>query len=77
MSYPPGLLSHTKEDAIFPDMDDQLRPLDDDHNPTAEAAEDAAALAEIAAGKGVPNSRVLQWLQQLARGTKVPPPQAS
>lgn len=57
-------------------MDDQFRPMDDDHYQADDAAADAAALAEIAAGKGVPNDRVLQWLQQLARGIKVPPPQA-
>lgn len=58
-------------------MDDQFRPTDDERNPADDAAADAAALAEIAAGKGVPNDRVLLWLQQLARGIKVPPPQAS
>jgi len=58
-------------------MDDQFRPMDDEHSPADDAVADAAALAEIAAGKGVPNGRVLQWLRQLARGIKVPPPQAS
>jgi len=55
-------------------MDDRVRPPVEDTNPAAEAAEDAEALAEIAAGKGVPNDRVLLWLQQLARGAKTPPP---
>ncbi len=58
-------------------MDDQFRPADDERNPASDAAADAAALAEIAAGKGVPNDRVLLWLRQLARGIKVPPPRAS
>jgi hypothetical protein len=49
-------------------MDDQIRPKDDMRDPADDAAEDAAALAEIAAGKGVPNGRVLLWQQQLARG---------
>ncbi len=57
-------------------MDDQIRPPSDEQNPAAEAVADAAALAEIAAGKGVPNDRVLVWLQQLAKGIKTPPPQA-
>jgi hypothetical protein len=58
-------------------MDDQIHPMDDMPNAADDAVEDAAALAEIAAGKGVPNDRVLLWLQQLARGIKVPPPRAS
>jgi hypothetical protein len=58
-------------------MDDQIHPMDDMRDPDNDAAEDAAALAEIAAGKGVSNDRVLLWLQQLARGIKVPPPRAS
>jgi hypothetical protein len=57
-------------------MDDQIRPPSDEQNPAAEAVADAVALAEIAAGKGVPNDRVLVWLQQLAKGIKTPPPQA-
>lgn len=58
-------------------MDDLFRAEGDDRNLAAEAAEDAAALAEIDAGKGVPNDRVLIWLRQLARGIKVPRPKAS
>ncbi len=58
-------------------MDDQIRPRDDMPDPADDAVQDAAALAEIAAGKGVPNDRVLLWLQQMARGIKVPPPRAS
>jgi predicted transcriptional regulator len=58
-------------------MDDQFHPSDDDGTQAEDAAADAAALAEIAAGEGVPNDRVLRWLQQLARGLKVPRPQAS
>ena len=47
-------------------------PLDD----AAEAAADAAADAEIEAGKGVPHERVRDWLQRLANGEKVSPPEA-
>ena len=42
----------------------------------AEAAADAAAEAEIEAGKGVPHERVREWLLKLAKGEKVPPPTA-
>jgi predicted transcriptional regulator len=47
-------------------------PLDD----AAEAAADAAAEAEIVAGKGVPHARVCEWLVKLANGERVPPPTA-
>ena len=47
-------------------------PLDE----TEEARLDAEADAEIEAGKGVPHERVREWLLQLARGEKVPPPEA-
>ena len=57
-------------------MDGQIRPNDVPQNAASEAAADAEALAEIAAGKGVPNDRVLLWLQRLARGVKTPPPGA-
>ncbi len=41
-----------------------------------EARLDAEADAEIEAGKGVPHERVREWLLRLARGEKVPPPEA-
>lgn len=41
-----------------------------------EARLDAEADAEIAAGKGVPHERVRKWLLKLAKGQKVPPPEA-
>jgi predicted transcriptional regulator len=41
-----------------------------------EARLDAEADAEIEAGKGVPHERVREWLLKLARGEKVPPPEA-
>ena len=47
-------------------------PLDE----AEEARLDAEADAEIEAGKGVPHERVREWLLRLARGEKVPPPEA-
>ena len=47
-------------------------PLDE----AAEAAADAAAEAEIGAGKGVPHERVREWLLKLGKGERVPPPTA-
>ena len=47
-------------------------PLDE----AAEAAADAAADAEIEAGKGVPHERVRKWLLKLAKGERVPRPEA-
>jgi predicted transcriptional regulator len=47
-------------------------PLDE----ATEAAADAAADAEIEAGKGVPHERVREWLSKLAKGERVPPPEA-
>ena len=44
--------------------------------PLDEAYLDAAANAEIEAGKGVPHERVREWLLRLAKGEKVPPPTA-
>jgi predicted transcriptional regulator len=41
-----------------------------------EARLDTEADAEIEAGKGVPHERVREWLLKLARGEKVPPPEA-
>ena len=58
----------------------------DDHEPQSilelpfdeaeDARLDAEADAEIQAGKGVPHERVREWLLKLAKGEKVPPPQA-
>ena len=47
-------------------------PLD----PAAEARADAEAEADVAAGRVVPHDRVRLWLPRLARGEKVPPPDA-
>jgi predicted transcriptional regulator len=47
-------------------------PLDE----AAETAADAAADAEIEAGKGVPHERVREWLLKLAKGERLPPPEA-
>ncbi len=49
-----------------------LFDLPPDH--AAETAADAAADAEIEAGKGVPHERVREWLRKLANGEKLPPP---
>ncbi len=57
-------------------MDGPTPVFDDPADPAMEAAADAAALAEIEAGKGVPNDRVRAWLKQLANGVKLPPPTA-
>ncbi len=57
-------------------MDGPTPAVEDWADPATEAAADAAALAEIEAGKGVPNDRVLLWLKQLAKGVKLPPPRA-
>ncbi len=46
-------------------------PLDE----AEEARLDAAADAEIEAGKGVPHARVREWLRKLAKGERVPPPE--
>ncbi|HXE55589.1 MAG TPA: hypothetical protein VN541_21375 [Tepidisphaeraceae bacterium] len=42
----------------------------------AEARADAAAEADVAAGRVVPHERVREWLERLAKGEKVPPPSA-
>ena len=42
----------------------------------AEAALDAEAEADYAAGRVVPHERVREWLARLARGERVPPPEA-
>jgi predicted transcriptional regulator len=41
-----------------------------------EARLDAEAEADYAAGRFVPHERVREWLLKLARGEKVPPPEA-
>ena len=42
----------------------------------AEARLDAEAEADCAAGRVVPHERVREWLAKLARGERVPPPEA-
>jgi predicted transcriptional regulator len=37
---------------------------------------DAEADADYAAGRFVPHDRVREWLKKLARGERVPPPEA-
>jgi predicted transcriptional regulator len=41
-----------------------------------EARLDAEAEADFAAGQVVPHDRVREWLMRLAKGEKVPPPEA-
>ena len=41
-----------------------------------EARLDAEAEADVAAGRVVPHERVREWLARLAKGEKVPPPEA-
>ena len=41
-----------------------------------EARLDAEAEADYAAGRIVPHARVRDWLLQLSRGERVPPPEA-
>jgi predicted transcriptional regulator len=45
-------------------------------NEDAEAKAIVQAEAEINAGKGVPHSRVREWLLKLAKGEVSPPPSA-
>jgi predicted transcriptional regulator len=42
----------------------------------AEARLDAEAEADVAAGRVVPQERVRAWLAKLAKGERVPPPEA-
>jgi predicted transcriptional regulator len=42
----------------------------------AEARADAAAEADVKAGRVVPHERVREWLARLVKGEKVPPPSA-
>jgi predicted transcriptional regulator len=55
---------------------DQPVSIFDEIDEKVEAQAIARARAEIAAGKGVPHERVREWLLQLAKGEKVPPPSA-
>ncbi len=41
-----------------------------------EARRDADAEADYAAGRVVPHERVRDWLAKLAKGERVPPPEA-
>jgi predicted transcriptional regulator len=47
-------------------------PLDE----AEEARLDAAADADIEAGRGVPHERVREWLLRLVKDEKIPPPTA-
>jgi predicted transcriptional regulator len=47
-------------------------PLDE----AEEARLDAAAEADVAAGRVIPHERVREWLLKLAKGERVPPPSA-
>jgi len=42
----------------------------------AEARADAAAEADVKAGRVVPHENVREWLMRLVKGDKVPPPSA-
>ena len=42
----------------------------------AEASAEARGLADIAAGRVVPNERVLPWLKELAKGKRSPSPRS-
>jgi predicted transcriptional regulator len=42
----------------------------------AEARADAAAEADVKAGRVVPHESVRAWLKRLVKGEKVPPPSA-
>jgi predicted transcriptional regulator len=44
--------------------------------PTVLYRERAEAEAEIDTGKGVPHERVREWLSKLAKGERLPPPEA-
>lgn len=59
-------MAETKVESIF------------DMEPDAahEARLDAEADADYAAGRFVPHDRVREWLKKLARGERVPPPEA-
>ena len=48
----------------------------DIEDPVAEAAAEARGLADIAAGRVVPNERVLPWLMDLAKGKRSRPPRS-
>lgn len=45
-----------------------------EHEAAVEARLDAEAEADVAAGRVVAHEKVAAWLDQLARGEKVPPP---
>ena len=54
----------------------ELASIFDVTNEAAEAKAIVEARADIAAGRVVSHERVREWLVQLARGEKVPPPTA-
>jgi predicted transcriptional regulator len=49
---------------------------DEEEDPETAARLDAEAEAAIAAGQVVAHQRVLEWLEKLCRGERVPPPKA-
>ena len=55
------------------DMDD-AKSIFDELDEAEEARAIHEAEAEIDAGKGIPHSKVRQWLRKLAKGKFVPPP---
>jgi hypothetical protein len=56
--------------------DTQASDFDTDPDVANEARLDAEAMAAYRAGEFVPHSRVREWLARLARGERVPPPEA-
>jgi len=58
------------------DDDEILSIFDDEEDPETAARLDAEAEADIAAGRVVPHEKVVEWLEKLARGERVPPPTA-
>ena len=49
--------------------------LRDNSSPEAEAAADARARADVAAGRVVTNAAVMNWLKSLSVGKRLPRPQ--
>jgi hypothetical protein len=47
---------------------------ENEDDPALEARLDAQAEAELDAGKVIPHERVREWLLQLSKGNRVPPP---
>ena len=63
------------QEVLMPDSDTETTSIFDiEPDEELEAQLDAEAEADVAAGRVVPHERVREWLMQLARGQKVPPP---